>query len=153
MTLYRLFPSKDDLVVAALERRHEPTIAFISSLAEAPEASPRERLVGLFDRLEDEFGREAFHGCAFANAVLELHDMSHPARLVAEPHKRETADVIEVLARDAGARDPRDLAQQLVILLDGVMVAAQVRGDSTVARTAARAARSLAAAHLAERTT
>lgn len=147
-TLYRHFPTKDDLMVAALELRHEPTIAFIKRLAEEAGETPRERLLGFFGQLEEAFGSPGWHGCAFANATLELHDPSHPAREVAERHKRETADVFERLACEAGVRHPRELAEQLVMVLDGVMVATQVQDDPSVARSAARAARAIVEAHL-----
>lgn len=148
MTLYRHFPTKDKLVEAALEHRHAPTIAFIRSLTEDATASPAQRLVLLFDRLEREVGKPAFRGCAFANAVLELHEPGHPVREVAERHKRETADLLELIARDAGARAPRELAEQLVILLDGAMVHALVRADASATATVAQAVRVLVAAQI-----
>lgn len=59
-----------------------------------------------------------------------------------------SVDLLERPARDAGAQQPRDLAEQLVVLLDGAMVAVQVHADPAAARPAARAARALLAAHV-----
>lgn len=142
MTLYRHFPSKDDLFVAVLEARNASALHVIAELA-GTAGTAAERLVGLFERLEQAFSSPAWHGCAFANATLELHDSGHPARAVAARHKHQTADILEPLARAAGAEHPRDLAEQLTMLLDGAMVAVQVQADPAACRPAVQAARAL----------
>ncbi len=142
MTLYRHYPSKDDLVVAVLEARNASALQVIAELTHTG-GTPAEQLVGLFERLEEAFSSPAWHGCAFANATLELHDSAHPARNVAARHKQLTADILEPLARAAGAEHPRDLAEQLTLLLDGAMVAVQIRADPAACRPAVHAARAL----------
>lgn len=148
MSLYRHFPSKDHLVVAVLEMRDGPALAAIEAMADAVSGSPKQRLQGVFDALEQAVGNPAWHGCAFANTALELHDADHPARQVAERHKARTVAFFERLAGDGGAERPHDLAEQLTVLLDGAMVAVQVRADPAAARPAAQAARTLISAHL-----
>lgn len=148
MSLYRHFPSKDHLVVAVLEMRDGPALAAIEAMADAVAGPPGQKLRGVFDGLERAVGSPGWHGCAFANTALELRDADHPARVVAERHKARTADLFERLAAAGGAERPRDLAEQLTLLLDGAMVAVQVQADPAAVRPAVRAAHTLIAAHL-----
>ena len=73
MTLYKHFKSKDDLVLAALRRRDEQFRTWFERAVEQRGATPRARLVAIFDALDDWFAGRAFpggefHGCAFVNA-------------------------------------------------------------------------------------
>lgn len=142
MTLYRHFPTKDDLVVAVLEARDEPARALLTAAAEAA-PTPRERLLAGFAMLEPWFTSAGFRGCPFMNASLELADPGHPARAVAGRHKTATRDHFAAFAREAGAADPDGLADQLAVLFDGAIAQAQMRDPHTVARTALAAATAL----------
>jgi AcrR family transcriptional regulator len=142
MTLYRHFPTKDDLVVAVLEARDEPARGLLSSIVPAG-ATPRDRLLSPFAMLEPWFTSRGFRGCPFMNASLELADPGHPARAVAERHKTATRDHFAALAREAGAADPDALADQLAVLFDGAIAQAQMREPTGVARAALSAAATL----------
>src|SRR3954470_23340772 len=73
MTLYRNFPSKDDLILAFLERREELwTLALLQAEAQRRGATPAERLLAIFVTFEGWFTREDFEGCSFINVMLEL---------------------------------------------------------------------------------
>jgi AcrR family transcriptional regulator len=148
MSLYRHFRTKDDLVVAVLQHRDAAALAGIEALAKTGGKDARDQLQAVFDKLEHAVDSPAWHGCAFANTALELHDPDHPARRVAEEHKTRTTALFERLARHAGATDPHGLAAQLTLLLDGAMVAVQIHADPAAARPAAQAARALITAHL-----
>src|SRR5262249_37310628 len=70
-TLYNHYPTKDDLIAAYLVGRFKHI---------APSDAPaREQILGYFERLEREFARPDFRGCAYVNAVCELSDPKHPA--------------------------------------------------------------------------
>jgi AcrR family transcriptional regulator len=142
MTLYRHFPTKDDLVVAVLRARDEPALGLLSA-ATRTAATPRDRLLAGFAMLEPWFTRRGFRGCPFMNASLELADPGHPARAVAEEHKRATRDHFARLAREAGTHEPDALADQLAVLFDGAIAQAQMREPVGVARAALAAARTL----------
>ena len=147
MTLYRHFPTKDDLVVAVLRARDEPARAALSA-ASRTAATPRDRLLAGFTMLEPWFTGRGFRGCPFMNASLELADPGHPARRVASEHKVATRDQFSALAREAGVADPDALADQLAVLFDGAIAQAQMRDPSGVARAALAAATTLVDAAL-----
>src|SRR5919197_5253400 len=81
MTLYRNFPSKDDLILAFLDRRDELwTRAWLQAEAERRGATPAERLLAIFDTFGSWFAREDFEGCSFINVMLEIDDAASPVR-------------------------------------------------------------------------
>jgi AcrR family transcriptional regulator len=149
MTLYRHFPTKDDLVVAVLEQRDGPALALLSAAAEHAGDSPRDRLLAPFGLLEPWFTGPGFRGCPFMNASLELADPGHPASAVATRHKRATRDRFAELAGAADVADPEALADQLAVLFDGAIAQAQMREPDVVARAALAAATALADAAIA----
>ena len=145
MTLYRHFPSKDDLVVAVLEARDEPALNTLRAAAGHAEGGPREQILACFAGLGPWFASRGFRGCPFMNASLELHDPGHPARAVARRHKAATRDAFARAARDAGHDDATAdaLADQLALLFDGAIAQAQMRDPATAARAALAAATAL----------
>ena len=145
MTLYRHFPTKDDLVVAVLERRDEPARAMLTAAARSGE-TPTDRLLAPFRLLENWFTAEGFRGCPFMNASLELANPGHPAHAVAERHKTATRDEFAALARDAAVSDPVGLADELAVVFDGAIAQAQMRDPRLVARAAVAAATVLVSA-------
>ena len=81
MTLYRNFASKDDLILAFLERREERwTRAWLQDTVESRAATPAQRLLAIFDVFGEWFAREDFEGCSFINVMLELDDPGSPVR-------------------------------------------------------------------------
>jgi AcrR family transcriptional regulator len=72
-TLYRHFPSKDDLVIAFLERRQERwTLAWVEAEARRRGTTPEEQLLAIFELFDEWFQREDFEACSFINVLLEL---------------------------------------------------------------------------------
>ena len=67
---------------------------------------------------------EGFRGCAFINVATDLADPAHPARAVARADKEQLKDFFATAAREGSARDPDQLAEQLLMLFDGAMVTA-----------------------------
>lgn len=137
-TLYNHFPSKDELIVAYLQRRLTPS----------PETAgaPAEEILRLFGLMERAFADADFRGCPFVNAVAEVGEPDHPARAVAVAFKEQQRQWFRDRLAAAGAPDPEGLAMQLMLLVDGAIAAALVRKDSTVARAAQAAAKALLAA-------
>lgn len=139
-TLYRHFPSKDLLVAAYLERRAHELISH--------EGEPRDRVLRAFAGLERWFASSRFRGCPFVNAVCELGaEPDHPGVLVAARLKAERLAWFERAMREAGAADPAGLAEQLMIVFEGAIATALVRGGGAgIARSARKAAITLLAA-------
>jgi len=150
MTLYKHFKSKDELILAALERRSADFTSWLErEIAKRP---PATRLPGLFDALGAWIAGKAgpglpFEGCAFINASAEFADPENPVRRAAAAHKRALLGFVEGLAAEAGADDPGALAAELMLLMEGAIVTAQVSGD----RGAAKRAKAMAERILRER--
>jgi AcrR family transcriptional regulator len=131
-TLYNYFPSKDALIVAYLSRRVRP--------AEASDLPPVEQILGAFDRLERSFERSGYRGCPFVNAVAELGEPRHAANQIAVSFKEQRRTWFRELLTRLDVADPDGLATQLMLLVDGAIAAALVRGDPKMARAARDAA-------------
>lgn len=146
MTLYKHFPSKDDLIVAYLERANE---GFWGHYAERVEPLPtaREKLEALFDWVAERAVSPACLGCTFSVNAAEFPDPHSPGHQVALRHKRAVLEKLEELAAQAGAHDPRALAESLLLLMDGAWNAARVFGPGSHAGRAGEAARALIRAH------
>ncbi|MET8419484.1 TetR/AcrR family transcriptional regulator [Streptomyces sp. NPDC005134] len=140
-TLYKQFPSKDDVVAAYLRRMDDRWRRQLRSAALAAGDDPREQLFGLFVALEHA-AREGTLGCAFINAVAE-YDPGSTAHSITAEHKRTVRAWVRDLAATAGARDPDTLAFQLTVLIDGTLAATRVEHADAAAEAAKLAARDL----------
>ncbi|WP_405889000.1 TetR/AcrR family transcriptional regulator [Streptomyces sp. NBC_01136] len=117
-SMYQLFESKDDVLAASLERRiprYEEQIAVDPGVV----VTPRERILGVFARLEEFSVRPEYRGCPFLAALVELKDPGHPASVVASGAKERLKEVFRAQAELGGARDPELLARQLMLIFDG----------------------------------
>ncbi|MET7729497.1 TetR/AcrR family transcriptional regulator [Streptomyces mirabilis] len=140
-TLYKQFPSKDDVVAAYLRRMDDRWRRQLRSAALAAGDDPREQLFGLFVALEHA-AREGTLGCAFINAVAE-YDPGSTAHSITAEHKRTVRTWVRDLAAAAGAKDPDTLAFQLTVLIDGTLAATRVEHADAAAEAAKLAARDL----------
>jgi AcrR family transcriptional regulator len=136
MTLYRNFGSKDDLVLAFLERREQRwTKDWLQHEAERRATDPGERLLAIFDVFDAWFRREDFEGCSFINVLLETTDPASPVHQASAEQLARIRAYVAGLAREAGVADPERLAHKWHILMKGSIVAAG-EGDHEAARRA-----------------
>jgi AcrR family transcriptional regulator len=143
--LYQLFPTKDILVEAYLARRDSQWLRSLAGRVEAAGAGrgPQDRLLAVFDWLEDWFAGPGFRGCAFINSFGELGGTSPEVAAAARRHKEAFHAYLGRLANAAGAS--ADTGGQIALLAEGAMATAAISGDPEPARRAKRAARSLLA--------
>jgi AcrR family transcriptional regulator len=121
VTLYRHFPSKDDLIAAYLDRRAQFDRAQVGGIVEARSEDPRRALTELATALtRDDFGAVQ-RGCPFINASAEFTG-SHPARVHAFEIRRWVTGQLEQLLRRLDHRDPRGTAEQLMMVRTGAVV-------------------------------
>lgn len=147
MTLYRNFPSKDELVLDFLRRREELwTEQWLIAEATTRASEPGGRLLAVFDLLGDWFARPDFEGCPFLAALLEFREQGHPAGWAAAGHLARIRAFLRDQAALAGATDPDSLARSWHILMNGAIIAAQ-EGDVQAAARAREAAGLLLARH------
>ena len=142
MSLYRHFRSKDNLIVAYLERSDQRFRRwFEQALGQGNEA---DQLVHLFQALGEFATSPACSGgCMFQHAAADFPDQDHPAHRLALEHKRAVLARLHELGKQAGAGDPRALAAQLLLLMDGAFVAARVFGRQSPAAHVGPAAAAL----------
>jgi AcrR family transcriptional regulator len=135
-TLYRHFRSKDDLIVAVMERHQELwTRGWFAREVEARAATPAGRLLAVFDVLEEWFREDNFPGCLFINCLIETHDELGEIRAASVRGIEEVYVILRQLAADAGAADPSALAHRLQIMCRGSFVAAS-QGEMDAIREA-----------------
>lgn len=146
-TLYRHFHSKDDLVAAVLHRSDEVWRQRLVEGIDQRATEPHEKLLAIFDWLADWFASENFRGCAFLNAAAELTP-NHPAHQLPLEHKQAVGRFILGLARQAELADPQELADELLLLIDGAISHALLEHSALPAVRAKR----LAALALANQT-
>ncbi|HUF00428.1 MAG TPA: TetR/AcrR family transcriptional regulator [Anaerolineales bacterium] len=147
MTLYRHYPSKDYLIVAYLKAQDETFWKNFELITkDAPQ--PREKLVAFFEALQNYVKTPTCHGCPFINVATEYPETDYPGHQVALEHKQSVRATFRQLAKEAGARKPDVLADQLFLLMDGAYMAARMFGTRNPASHLAGAARILIDAHI-----
>ena len=135
-TLYRHFASKDDLVLAFLDRREQLwTREFVEAEARRRGSTPEERLLAIFDVFDEWFQKDDFEGCSFINVLLEVSDRGHPVRRACGVYLENIRSIVRTLAEEAGLRDPAAFAHSWHILMKGSIVAAG-EGDRDAAKRA-----------------
>jgi len=143
MSLYRSFPSKDELVAEWLRDHDIKFWQTWDATSRKFPANPRKQLKAAFTLLAKHVIDPQARGCPMANAAVELTDKDHPARKVIEAHKAKLRTRLAEMCARLGARKPRLLADQLFLLMEGAQVSTQILGVRGPARNVARAAESL----------
>jgi len=146
-TLYRHFATKDQLVLAVLQRREEVwTHGLIEEQSRERGATPEEQLLAIFDVMHDWFQlRDGYEGCSFINVLLEL-GADHPAGQACITHIDHVRDIVRQRAVAAGLTDVEDFASSWHILMKGAIILAAV-GDLDAALRARRMACALIVEH------
>jgi len=142
MTLYRHYPSKDDLIVAYL--KDSDTVfwnGFDQITKDAPTA--REKLLAFFESLQEYVTTPACYGCPFLNVATEYPETEYSGHQVAIEHKQSVRVRFRQLAKEAGAKKPEVLADQLFLLMDGAYMASRMFGAKNPASHLAQAAQAL----------
>jgi AcrR family transcriptional regulator len=141
-TLYRHFRSKDELVLAFLDLREQRwTKDLIEAGAMRRGSNPEERLLAIFDVLDEWFHRDDFEAGSFIKVLLELGP-DHPAGGASVRHLEQLRVVVRRLAEEAGLRDTDSFARSWHILMEGSIVVA-AEGDAQAARRGKSMARQL----------
>lgn len=133
-SLYAHYRSKDELVRAYLQSRHEARQARMLQRIER-HRSPRERVLAIFDSVAETMARPGFRGCPFARAAAEMPG-DGPAQQVNQQARGWLRELFTTLLREARARNAPALARQFVLLFDGAVMAAQMDGDVQAPRVA-----------------
>lgn len=148
---YKHFECKEDLMLAALEMQHRwAHDAFRTVVAERGGGTVAGQLRSLFDLVGEISNDDEFQGCIFVNAAMEFPLQHEPAHVAAAQFKRSIEDFVQDLAARAGAADPRQMARELCMIMEGAYVTRQISGDKQSIEVARRLAELVIAAHLPE---
>jgi AcrR family transcriptional regulator len=128
ISLYRSFASKDDLVVAYLEDRDEKFWQQWDQDFARYRDDPRAQLHAIMRYLAQRTTQPGYRGCPFINYCAEFPETAHPGRRVAEANKREWRRRFVAIAAALGAARPKQLADSLLLLIEGTYAISQTLG-------------------------
>jgi len=143
MTLYHHFASKEELIVAALDRRGAAIEAALAEAMAKAGSAPRKRLAAFFAWHEAWVRGDDFNGCAFIRAVGEYPELSSAVHQVVVRRKEASRALLTTLLAAAGLAGAPRLAAQIQLLLEGAIVTAHTSGDPAAITLAIEAANTL----------
>lgn len=124
-SLYHFFPTKQDLLVTALERYREGIHPMLLEPAWKGVKDPIERIFALLARYRLALvATDCFYGCPIGSLALELHEPDPPVRALLAANFDGWTRAIEKCLQDAGTRLPRsinrkDLASFILTVMEG----------------------------------
>jgi AcrR family transcriptional regulator len=130
-TLYRHFPTKDDLIAAYLEEEDRLWWQWFEMVIAEYEGSPREQFLVFFEACTQRLMQPGFRGCAFLNALAEFPEADHPVHHCALGHEHALRQRLAQLSQGAGARDSEQLADQLLLVCNGALTTAPLFGATS----------------------
>jgi AcrR family transcriptional regulator len=138
---YKHFESKEDLMLAALEDHDRSSVETFRRLAqEHGGPTPLGQLHALLDVVEQLVATDDFQGCIFVNVAMEFPLPHEPAHIAAAKNKQSIEDMVHTLALEAGVDDPRSLARQLCLIMEGAYVTRHVTGNKQTVEVARKVA-------------
>jgi AcrR family transcriptional regulator len=138
---YKHFESKEDLMLAALEMQNcwlQDT--FRTMIRERGGPTAIGQLQALLDVVEHIVASDDFQGCIFVNAAMEFPLPHEPAHVAASQNKQAIEEIVSAIAEEAGADEPKLLAQELCLIMEGAYVTRHVTGNKNTVEIARRIA-------------
>jgi AcrR family transcriptional regulator len=132
-TLYRHFPSKEDLVVAYLEAASQYERGAITSLL-TDGLAPDDAVRAVAQAIVGQIKNPVFRGCAFLNAAAEYPDPDHPVRQAILDHRTWFSELVHTLFRSVSEKGSSKSAELFVLLRDGAMTAGCLSDPDQVSR-------------------
>jgi AcrR family transcriptional regulator len=126
VTFYRHFKSKNDLIVAYLEYRHERWMRWFAAALRRHGGT----LPALVPTIAEWFRSPEYRGCAFINGVSEIAPALPQVTEITRRHKAEMQQAIAALLPDVRRR--QTVARSLALVIDGSIVQAQFCSDPEV---------------------
>lgn len=143
MSLYKYFPSKDDLILAHLQRSEKAMLELLRQGMAEKKGTPQAQLLAVFEVFENMLSQEQFHGCPFIKAASEFAADSNPVQQATANFYQTFCSVIAEQAKLVGVADPEQLAEQWVLLISGALIREQMQRNSGAIFSAAKAGRVL----------
>jgi AcrR family transcriptional regulator len=147
-SLYRSFPSKDELAAAYLREYDKAFWQRFDAAVAAHPGDPRRQIIAFLEGVAHRAVKPAYRGCGMTNAAVEYPEPGHPARLVGQENKRELRRRLREMAAGMGAADADTLGDGLLLLIEGAYISGQIFGPGGPAASVALNAERLIAASL-----
>lgn len=145
MTFYKHFPSKATLVAAYLRHKNTAWLAMLAASADRVDLSPLERVLAVFDTLDESFRAPSFRGCPFVKGLAEFGpDVDSPdIQATISSYFEGLHDLVASLLEPLALSNPEKAVVQILSLIQGSIVMAQATSDPAIAEANRDAARML----------
>ncbi|MDX6616845.1 MAG: hypothetical protein QOD60_1936 [Solirubrobacterales bacterium] len=141
MTLYRHFPSKDDLVLEVIERRKQLwTWGWIDADMRRRSDEPIGQLLAIFEILDEWFHSAEYESCLFIGVLREFGETDSPLLAASREALADVRTLVMAPAKEAGIENPEEFAFNWQVLMSGSIVCADM-GYLDAAKRAGEAAR------------
>ncbi|WP_166680208.1 TetR/AcrR family transcriptional regulator [Kribbella sp. VKM Ac-2566] len=145
--VYREFAGKDDLVVAWLHQMRAAWWDMSANVTLHYPDDPARQLLGIVEMVYEQVAAEGYFGCVYHTTSSEFRDPQHPGHQESVRHAREIREQLRGLAAAAGVVDPHRLADELLLIIDGIYASGSVLGPSGPSRTGVELATRLIQQH------
>ncbi len=142
MTLYKYFLSKDQLILAVVERSEEKWWNWFTTELYQRSKLPKKQLLIIFDLLFSSFQETNYRGEPFINARIRVLDTMYPIFLVSEKFISQLKEFILDKVKQANIAGPNQVAEQFILLIVGANILSNI--DKEISKTATRNAKKIA---------
>jgi len=150
-SLYRAFASKDDLIAACLEESGRENRMALLAVIESAGDDPRAQLGAVIGHFARKVAAPGFRGCPMSNTAVEIPEPGHPGRTVLESCKAELRATMLSITRRIGTDRPEELADGLVLIIEGAMAAHHMFGSQGPCAVMVATSEALIDSHLQRR--
>jgi AcrR family transcriptional regulator len=135
-SLYEHFGGKDGLIAEVLRRAAAEDLDRYRSVLAAAGDDPRQRLLAVFDSLDQVVSAPDFRGCRYLGADLALAEQAHPAHAITRQYRQALHQLLAREVKRLGLPRPAHVTDQLMLLIEGTLATGAARPASRPARDA-----------------
>jgi AcrR family transcriptional regulator len=145
MTFYKHFPSKANLIATYLRYKSDIWFQMLATSTERAGLSPLERVLAIFDALEEPLRAPSFRGCPFVKGLAEFGPEANSPDVQATiaEYFNGLHEFVASLIEPLALSDPEKAVIQILSLIQGSIVMAQSTPDPGLVKTIRDAARVL----------
>jgi AcrR family transcriptional regulator len=154
-TFYKHFESKDELMVAAVQRRDEwESQAWGRAIQKIAGDDPAKHPLAMFDVMDLWFNDPDFGGCMFLNTAMEFPNPHDPVHQAAAAYKKNVRDHWRDVARKGGADEAsaETFADCFTALIEGALTLRQIHHRNDAAKAIRPAVEQLVRMYFPRRT-
>ncbi|KQX17539.1 TetR family transcriptional regulator [Sphingomonas sp. Root50] len=150
-SLYRAFASKDDLIAACLEESGRESRVALEAVRDEAGDCPREQLRAMVRHFARKIAAPDFRGCPMSNTAVEIPEPGHPGRTVLENCKADMRAMIANVTRQLDIEEPEELADSLMLVIEGGMATHHIFGSQGPCATMVAASDALIDSYMRKR--